>query len=209
MSEDAEYAPKEVIEEVKYCLESLVGKWRDTKKQPSTYEVSMNGESQVTIRTTRNDGSVVVTTGLVRRDKESSWIIWGPPGSHQYWLYKLDSRSLTWKHQHRAAYDWHRVGESSMAPQRRYYGGARASSGPLLVPPPLQGPPVDPGIIFGDPDAATTDAGGGAKDGSSRRRSPPPLPSRYTESRKYVERFQERVLHARRQEDLELRELSV
>ena len=198
-----------MIVEVKYSLESLVGKWRDTTKRPSTYEVSMNAVSQVTIRTARSDGSVVVTTGWVRRDQKSSWIIWGPPGPRQYWLSKLDSRSLTWQHQRRAAYVWHRVGECSMAPRRRYYGGAWASSGTRLLPPPLQRPPVDPGILLEDPGAATTHAGGGAKDGSCRRRSPPPLPWRYTDSRKYVNDFQKRLLHQRRREDPELRELSV
>jgi len=101
---------------VKYCFESLVGRWRDTKAKASTYEVSVH-DSKVTIRTTRHDGLVLVTTGLVRRDVNSGCIIWGQPGPRQYWLSELDSRSLKWRHQRLAAFVWHRVGECPVPPK--------------------------------------------------------------------------------------------
>jgi len=202
VSDFAENLPKEEIEEVKYCFESLVGKWRDTTKKPSTYEVSVDHDSKVTIRTTRDDGLVLVTTGLVHRDKDSGYIIWGLPGPRQYWLSKLDSRSLKWRHQHLAAFVWHRVGECPMPPWRRCYGGATDCSRRRLVPPPLQRPPVDSGVLLKDPDAATTAAGGGATDCSRRRLAPPPLQRRDTESAEYVERHHLRVLRERRMEAL-------
>ena len=62
--------------EVEYCLESLNGSWRDTKAQASSYEVSVDDDSKVTIRTTRHDGKVLVSApGLVRR--VGRWIVWG------------------------------------------------------------------------------------------------------------------------------------
>jgi len=182
---------------VKYCFESLVGRWRDTKAKASTYEVSVH-DSKVTIHTTRHDGLVHDTTGLVHWDVNSGCIICGQQGPRQYWLSELDSRSLKWRHQHLAAFVWHRVGECPMAPWRRCYGGATDCSRRRLVPPPLQRPPVDSGVLLKDPDAATTAAGGGATDCSRRRRSPPPLQRRDTESADYVERFHQRVLRERR-----------
>jgi len=107
--------------EVEYCLESLVGRWRDTKAKASSYEVSVGDDSKVTIRTTRHDGLVLVTTGLVRTDSNSGWIIWGPSGP-RYWLTELDSRSLKWdpwehRCQHAAAFVWYRVGEYPAYPK--------------------------------------------------------------------------------------------
>jgi len=103
--------------EVKCILESLVpalvGKWRDTTANASTYEVSVDHDSKVTIRTTRHNGTVLVTRGLVRVDYNSGHIVWGRPPGRQYWLSELDSRSLKWEHQCLAAFVWHRVGEES------------------------------------------------------------------------------------------------
>ena len=132
-AQEEEKSPKEEVEVVKYCLESLVGEWRDTMKKPSTYEVSVGTNSKVTVRTTRHDGSVLVTTGLVRWDKDSDWIIWGLSGSRQYWLSKLDSRSLTWRHQHLVPFVWNRVGECA-----QFYGRATDCSRRRRSPPPLQ-----------------------------------------------------------------------
>ena len=79
--------------EVKYCFESLVSRWRDTKAQVSSYEVSIGDDSNITIKTTRHDGKVLVSgPRLVRR--VGRWIVWG----RQYWLSELDSRSLKWGH---------------------------------------------------------------------------------------------------------------
>ena len=102
---------------VKYIFESLVGKWRDTKAKASTYEVSVDHDSKVTIRTTRHNGTVVVSRGLVREDYNSGHIVWGKPPGRRYWLSELGSRSLKWEHQHLAAFVWHRVGEESQPPE--------------------------------------------------------------------------------------------
>ena len=100
--------------EVEYCLESLVGKWCDTKDS-SLYEVSVNGNSKITIRTTRPSGKIIVRDDLVGVDS-SGCIIWGRPGAREYWLSQLDSRSLKWKPQRAAAFVWHRVGECPARP---------------------------------------------------------------------------------------------
>jgi len=103
--------------QVEYCFESLVGRWRDTRAKASMYEVSLDHDSRVRIRTTRHDGSVLLTTSLVRKDYNSGCIIWGQPGPRQYWLSELDSRSLKWHNKQLAAFVWHRVGELPVPPK--------------------------------------------------------------------------------------------
>ena len=92
-----------------YCLESLVGSWRDA--EGSTYEVSIERNSKVTIRTTRPRGKVICSTGLVHMNSQSGCIVWGRPRrTKEYWLSELNSRSLKWQSQHAKAFTWYRVG---------------------------------------------------------------------------------------------------
>ena len=103
-------AAMEEAYEVRFCLESLVGSWHDT--QGSTYEVSIE-RSAVTIRTTRPDGKVLFSPGLVRMNSQSGRIVWGRSGpTKEYWLTKLNSRSLKWESQHAKSFTWYRVGRS-------------------------------------------------------------------------------------------------
>ena len=113
---------------MKYCFESLVGRWRDTKAKASTYEVSVH-DSKVTIHTTRHDGLVLDTTGLVHWDVNSGCIIWGQQGPRQYWLSELDSRSLKWRHQRLAAFVWHRVGECPVPPKGKQLYSQKGAQG--------------------------------------------------------------------------------
>ena len=104
------------VYEVEYCLESLVGRWRD--QHASLYEVAVD-KSKVTICITRRNGKVLVNDKLVKRDAKSGWITWGRDRRTgcRYLLCKLDSRSIKWEKQHAADFVWSRVGECPVRPK--------------------------------------------------------------------------------------------
>jgi len=94
---------------VKYCFSSLRGSWRDTIG--SNYEVVVDHDDTVEIRTKRPGGRVIVTRGLVHWDSSGEWIVWGRSGARsQYWLSKLDCKSLLWERTGSASFSWQRTG---------------------------------------------------------------------------------------------------
>mmetsp|Transcript_100824 Transcript_100824/g.256517 ORF Transcript_100824/g.256517 Transcript_100824/m.256517 type:complete len:530 (+) Transcript_100824:86-1675(+) len=109
--EEEEEDGEEEANEVEYSLKSLRGKWKDTKG--STYDVDVEADKTVVIKTTRPTGKVISTRGLVRLDEKTNWIIWGRSGPRtEYWLSKLDPRSLVWDRDGSAAFEWLRIGEA-------------------------------------------------------------------------------------------------
>ena len=89
-------------------LRWLCGHWTDTKG--NSYALELNASDAMVLTTTRSNGAVQVSRGLIRCEESSATVVWAGRGigSVRYVLRKLDADSLAWETPGRQPFYWDR-----------------------------------------------------------------------------------------------------
>lgn len=95
---------------VESMLRKLCGSWRD--QMGSTYQLKLDKEGTVELRTTRPRGKTMRTRGLIRIEWQDEYgrIVWGRPGARTvFTIGKLNDTSLMWQSDNSKPFLWDRV----------------------------------------------------------------------------------------------------
>jgi len=99
--------------EAENTLRRLCGQWRD--QMGSIYQLRLDKEGILELRTTRPRGKTMRTRGLIRIEwsGDHGRVVWGRPGARTvFTIGKLDDTSLVWQSGSSKPFNWDRVDEA-------------------------------------------------------------------------------------------------
>jgi len=99
--------------EAENTLRRLCGQWRD--QMGSNYQLRLDKEGVLELRTTRPRGKTMRTRGLIRIEWSGDYgrVVWGRPGARTvFTIGKLDDNSLVWQSGSSKPFNWDRVEEA-------------------------------------------------------------------------------------------------
>jgi len=99
--------------EAENTLRRLCGQWRD--QMGSKYQLCLDREGVLELRTTRPRGKTMRTRGLIRIEWSGDYgrVVWGRPGARMvFTIGKLDDTSMVWQSGSSKPFNWDRVEEA-------------------------------------------------------------------------------------------------